>query len=75
MVRTAFKNGYGCRLIGSFTVKEVPGNFHVSCHAYFNYYMQIQAEGAVNALNMSHKIHQLYFGKEAHLKAIKERHP
>ena len=75
MVREALSNKYGCRLIGSFTVKEVPGNFHVSCHAYFNHYMQMKMEGKLTTLDTSHTIHQLYFGRERHLKAIKSRHP
>ena len=75
IVREAFKKEEGCRLIGSFTVKEVPGNFHISCHAYFSHYMQMQAEGLIKSLNMTHKIHSLYFGREHHLKTIKSRHP
>ncbi len=74
-VREALGNKYGCRLIGSFTVKEVPGNFHVSCHAYFNHYMQMKMEGHIKALDTSHTINQLYFGKEHHLKTIRNRHP
>lgn len=74
-MRNALRGKYGCRLIGSFTVKEVPGNFHVSCHAYFNHYMQMKMEGLVGALDTSHTIHQLYFGREHHLKAIRSRHP
>jgi hypothetical protein len=75
LVRNAFKNEYGCRLMGAFTVKEVPGNFHISCHAYFNQYVQMQAEKLLTSLNMTHTIHSLYFGKEHHLKTIKARHP
>jgi hypothetical protein len=74
-VREAVQNKYGCRLIGAFTVKEVPGNFHVSCHAYFNHYMQVQAEGLIESLNTSHIIHKLYFGREHHLTRIKRQHP
>ena len=62
-VKEAFNNKYGCRLVGSFTVKEVPGNFHISCHAYYNHYMQIKLGGIAQNLNMSHIIHKLYFGK------------
>ncbi len=75
MVKESFKNKYGCRLIGQFTVKEVPGNFHVSCHAYFNQFMQAKLDGQVTNLNMSHKIHKLYFGREHHLKTLKSLHP
>lgn len=75
MVRNAFRNNWGCRLIGSFTVKEVPGNFHISCHAYFNHYMQMKAENLLTDLDTSHTIHQLYFGRETHLTTIKQHHP
>lgn len=74
-VRNAIKNKYGCRIRGSFTVKEVPGNFHVSCHGYFNHYMQTKMEGVLDKLNTSHIINSLYFGKEHHLNTIKSRHP
>jgi hypothetical protein len=37
--------------------------------------MQMRGEGLISALNTSHIIHQLYFGKEHHLKAIRSRHP
>lgn len=40
-VKKAFVNQQGCRLMGSFTVKEVPGNFHVSCHAYNGLYSNL----------------------------------
>jgi endoplasmic reticulum-Golgi intermediate compartment protein 3 len=76
LVREAFVKQLGCRLIGSFTVKEVPGNFHVSNHAYFNHYMQVKMEGHAPAdLDMSHTIHKLYFGQEHHLPRLKRLHP
>ena len=74
-VRDAFKNGHGCRMVGSFTVKEVPGNFHISCHAYLNHYMQMMTEGLTDKIDMSHKIHSLYFGSEHHLKSLQRQHP
>jgi hypothetical protein len=42
IVKEAFLNKYGCRVIGSFTVKEVPGNFHVSSHAYQHIYSMLK---------------------------------
>lgn len=61
--------------MGSFTVKEVPGNFHVSCHAYYNHFMEMVREGVVRELNMTHQVNQLYFGKEHHLQRLKGIHP
>jgi hypothetical protein len=37
--------------------------------------MQMKMEGQLSTLDTSHTIHQLYFGKEHHLKTIKNRHP
>ena len=61
--------------MGSFTVKEVPGNFHISYHAYFNQVLIMKMEGLVQNLNISHKINKLYFGTEHHLSTIKSHHP
>jgi hypothetical protein len=44
MARNAFKKNYGCRLTGSFTVKEVPGNFHISSHAYQNIFARLMID-------------------------------
>ena len=40
--REAFEQKRGCRLRGDFTVKEVPGNFHISSHAYQNIYARLR---------------------------------
>ena len=40
-VKNAFINQQGCRVVGSFTVKEVPGNFHISSHAYNGLYSSL----------------------------------
>lgn len=47
---------------GDFTVKEVPGNFHISSHAYQNIYARLKMEGKLQTLDMSHKINYLFFG-------------
>jgi len=47
MAEEAFKKQYGCRLVGSFTVKEVPGNFHISSHAYQNIYIVLAMAGVI----------------------------
>jgi hypothetical protein len=62
MAEEAFKKQYGCRIVGAFTVKEVPGNFHISSHAYQNIYVRLAMAGVIKTLDVSHKIHSLYFG-------------
>lgn len=71
MVLNAIKQEYGCRLTGQFTVKEVPGNFHISMHAYYNLFMMLKLDGVITGLEMSHTIHQLYFGHEHHIDKIR----
>lgn len=62
LAKEAFQKKLGCRLIGTFTVKEVPGNFHVSSHAYQNLYTRLIIDGVISTLDTSHKIHDFYFG-------------
>jgi hypothetical protein len=57
MAEEAFKNGYGCRVMGSFTVKEVPGNFHISSHVYQTIYSMLSLANVIKTLDVSHKIH------------------
>ena len=61
-VKNALANKYGCRVIGDFTVKEVPGNFHISSHAYEPNYVRALTSRMMNGIDMSHKIHKLHFG-------------
>jgi len=49
-------------MIGSFTVKEVPGNFHISSHAYQNIFTRLMIDRHIQTLDVSHIIHGLYFG-------------
>ena len=75
MAEYAFKNNYGCRLRGSFTVKEVPGNFHISSHAYQNIYVRLGMNGVIKTLDVSHVIHSLYFGETDDVMKIQKTHP
>ena len=75
MVKEAFKNQYGCRLKGTFFVKEVPGNFHISSHSYQQIYMRLAMDGFINTLDVSHKIHALYFGPYKNVFEIMKAHP
>jgi hypothetical protein len=70
MAKDAFKKNYGCRLTGSFTVKEVPGNFHISSHAYQNIFARLMIDKEIQTLDVSHIIHELYFGDISNIKII-----
>ena len=74
MASDAFDNQYGCRLVGSFTVKEVPGNFHISSHAYQNIYAMLMMKQKIKTLDVSHKINYLFFGNEGDLKKVQAQH-
>lgn len=56
-------------------MKEVPGNFHVSSHAYQNIYMRLMIEGIITSLDTSHKIHDFYFGTPEAMDHVESRHP
>jgi hypothetical protein len=51
----------GCALRGTFTIKLVPGNFHLSFHNYFPEFQQIMASTQYRP-DLSHAIDWLYFG-------------
>ena len=75
LAKHAFQNGYGCRLQGDFTVKEVPGNFHISSHAYQNIYARLRMDNVIKTLDMSHKINYLFFGDMDNITKIQKQHP
>lgn len=62
MAKDAIVKKYGCKIRGSFRVKEVPGNFHISAHPYMHIYRKLQSEGVIQALDVSHVIYNLFFG-------------
>lgn len=51
--------GEGCRVEGSFHVKKVPGNFHISAHAHMDL---LPVFFPKHSMNVSHIIHHLSFG-------------
>lgn len=60
-VQGQIKDKEGCRIVGSFTVKAVPGNFHISFHNYGDIFQYLMQRGLWQP-DMSHKIKQLRFG-------------
>jgi hypothetical protein len=56
-------------------VKEVPGNFHISSHAYQNIYARLRIENVIRTLDMSHRIHYLFFGDMDNITSVAQAHP
>lgn len=51
----------GCRVVGEFSVKLVPGNFHLSFHAHVAEFRAVLARGL--APDFSHRVDRLRFGE------------
>lgn len=60
----------GCRLHGFIRVNKVPGNFHISSHAYHEHIHSVTG-GNLGRLDLSHKIAHLSFGDNADLSSIR----
>lgn len=60
-------------MVGSIEVNKVPGNFHISSHAYHGILNQIFRDNNVNTIDVSHKIHHISFGEDKDLKEIKKK--
>lgn len=60
LINKQIENEEGCLLKGSFGIKLVPGNFHISFHNYFREFQQAISGGY--RPDMSHTIDYLYFG-------------
>jgi hypothetical protein len=71
--REAYKAEEGCQLVGSIEVNKVPGNFHISSHAYNNILSQVFNEAGINTIDLSHKIKHISFGDDKDLKQIKAK--
>ncbi len=64
------KNKEGCQLVGNISVLRVPGNFHISSHAYGRTIGRLISEG-VFQYDISHKINHISFGDESDIQIIK----
>lgn len=69
-IKKAVQNGEGCKLVGTIQVLRVPGNFHISSHAYGNIIARLAAENIYD-FDISHTVNHLSFGDESHVKYIK----
>jgi hypothetical protein len=70
-VKKAVQNSEGCRIQGDISVMRVPGNFHISSHAFSRILSQLAAEGLYK-FDVSHKINHISFGDKKDLQEIKE---
>lgn len=70
-VKKAIISQEGCTLKGQVKVLRVPGNFHISSHAYSHIIQRLSAEGLYK-FDISHKIQHLSFGSEDDIVNIKK---
>lgn len=71
LVKKQITDQEGCRIKGYFLVNKVPGNFHISSHAYSPIIHKLFADGFFN-YDLSHKINHISFGEDKDLKIIKK---
>ena len=60
----------GCQVFGHFFVNKVPGNFHISAHAYGSVIQRLASMGYFR-FDLSHTINHLSFGDEKEIINIK----
>lgn len=61
----------GCLVEGTVVINKVPGNFHLSTHAYGDVVQQLYMSG--KRLDFTHKINHLSFGDDKQMKEITKR--
>lgn len=54
-------------------MNKVPGNFHISSHAYGNILNVVFQRAGINTIDLSHSIKHLSFGDDADIKDIKKQ--
>lgn len=62
----------GCNVYGDVYVKKVPGNFHISSHAYGHIVSRLAQEG-LYVWDVSHKINHFYVGETSDIATIKRQ--
>jgi len=70
-VKKQIINGEGCQIKGDFLVNKVPGNFHISSHAYGPIIQMLIAEGYFS-FDVSHRINHLSFGEDKKVELAKK---
>ncbi|MCQ2819170.1 MAG: endoplasmic reticulum-Golgi intermediate compartment protein [archaeon] len=69
-VKKAIMNKEGCKIQGTFLVNKVPGNFHISSHAFGPTISRLAMEGVL-MVNLNHKIKHLSFGDKEEIAKVK----
>jgi hypothetical protein len=69
-IRKQLERSEGCRMHGYIRVNKVPGNFHISSHAFHEHIHGIVG-GDFSRLDLSHQITHLSFGDNADLSSIR----
>ncbi len=70
LIKKQVANKEGCQLKGFFKVNKVPGNFHISSHAFGPTISRLAGDGLL-LVDLNHKINHLSFGNLEELKEIK----
>lgn len=71
VVKSEILNEEGCQVFGHLYVNKVPGNFHISSHAYGNLVQQLASMGLFR-FDISHTINHLSFGDVTDMKIIRK---
>lgn len=72
-IQQAFKDKEGCELVGHIIVNKVPGNFHISSHAYGHILNQVFHSAQISTIDLSHKINHISFGEEKDIIQIRKK--
>ena len=72
-VKEEIEQEQGCNIKGYFQINRVPGNFHISSHAYSDILMNLMIQGY--SLDFSYKINHISFGRDEDFKLIQRRFP
>ena len=70
-VREELDQKMGCQMQGYVQINRVPGNFHISTHAYGDIVIALQMQGYV--FDFSYKINHVSFGKQEDMTEIQKR--
>lgn len=69
LVKSEIEKKEGCQVFGHFFVNKVPGNFHISAHAYGQVIQQLASMGLFK-FDLSHTINHLSFGEYKEIEKI-----
>ena len=72
-IKRELKEEQGCRIEGFIDVVRVPGNFHISHHAFRDILQALERDGI--KLDNSFKINHLSFGQKTDMESIARRFP